>query len=92
MIDAAGSRSSAWKTFGELAIYDNLRVRLGEVDVEQPDDERYLHNVVRLHRVGMTVLVNHDGQVPLLWTRQLQPAVGLDASDRVNRHAGASRS
>jgi 8-oxo-dGTP pyrophosphatase MutT (NUDIX family) len=40
---------------------------LGEVDVELPDGERFWHHVLRLHRVVMTVLVNDDDQVLLMW-------------------------
>jgi 8-oxo-dGDP phosphatase len=65
--DAAGSRASRWKTFGERVIYDNPWVWLGQVDVELPDGERFWHHVVRLHRAAMMVLVDGQDRVLLLW-------------------------
>jgi len=59
--------SSKWKEFGERTIYDNPWVWLGEVDVELPGGERFWHHVLRLHRAAMTVLVNNDDQVLLVW-------------------------
>ncbi len=67
MTDAAGSRASRWKTFGERVIYDNPWVWLGQVDVELPDGERFWHHVVRLHRAAMMVLVDDRERVLLLW-------------------------
>ena len=65
--DAASDGASQWKTFGERTIYDNPWVWLGQVDVELPGGERFWHHVVRLHRAAMTVLVDKDDQVLLLW-------------------------
>jgi predicted NUDIX family NTP pyrophosphohydrolase len=65
--DAVGEGSSQWKTFGERVIYDNPWVWLGQVDVELPGGERFWHHVVRLHRAAMTVLVDKDDRVLLLW-------------------------
>jgi 8-oxo-dGTP pyrophosphatase MutT (NUDIX family) len=64
---AGGGGASEWKTFGERVIYDNPWVWLGEVDVELPGGERFWHHVVRLHRAAMTVLVDKDDRVLLLW-------------------------
>jgi 8-oxo-dGTP pyrophosphatase MutT (NUDIX family) len=56
-----------WRTFGERAIYESPWVRLGQIDVELPDGERFWHHVVRLHRAAMVVLLDDQDRVLLLW-------------------------
>jgi 8-oxo-dGTP pyrophosphatase MutT (NUDIX family) len=65
--DAVGDGTSRWKTFDDRTIYDNPWVWLGQVDVELPGGERFWHHVIRLHRAAMTVLVDKDDRVLLLW-------------------------
>src|ERR1700722_7702395 len=59
--------SSRWKTFSERVIYDNPWVWLGQIDVELPSGERFWHHVIRLHRAAMTVLLDKNNRVLLLW-------------------------
>jgi 8-oxo-dGDP phosphatase len=56
-----------WRTFAERAIYDSAWVRLGQVDVELPDGERFWHHVVRLHRAAVMMLLDERERVLLLW-------------------------
>ena len=67
MADEAGSEQSRWRTFGERTIYDNEWVWLGQVDVEQPDGERFWSHVVRLPRAAVMVLVDEQDRVLLMW-------------------------
>ena len=55
--DAMGDEPSRWRTFGERVDYDNPWVWLGEVDVELPGVERFWHDIVRLHRAAVMMLV-----------------------------------
>jgi len=61
--DAADSDRSRWRTFGKRTIYDDPWVWLGQVDVEQPDGERFWRHVVRLHRAAVMVLVDDQDRV-----------------------------
>ena len=58
---------SRWHTFGERTIYDDPWVWLGQVDVEIPGSDRFWHNVVRLHKAAIIVLVDERDRVLLLW-------------------------
>jgi 8-oxo-dGDP phosphatase len=64
---ARDGERSRWKTFGERTIYESPWVWLGQIDVEQPDGERFWHHVVRLPRAAMMVLVDDQERVLLLW-------------------------
>lgn len=58
----------AWKTFGERTIYDNRWVRLGLVDVEAPNGERWDYHVVHLARIAIALIVNEGtDEVLMLW-------------------------
>lgn len=48
----------AWRTFGEQIIYDNRWLRLGLVDVEAPNGERWDYHVVHLARIAIALIVN----------------------------------
>jgi 8-oxo-dGTP pyrophosphatase MutT (NUDIX family) len=65
--DAVGEGRSRWRTFGERTVYHDPWVWLGQVDVEIPGSERFWHNVVRLRRAAVIVLVDERDQVLLLW-------------------------
>lgn len=55
------------KVFGERAVYDNEWVRLVLVDIETPDGSRFEHHVVRLQTVVLTVVINDENRVLMLW-------------------------
>ena len=55
------------KIFGERVVYDSEWVRLVLVDIETPDGNRFEHHVVRLQTVVLTVVVNDEDQVLMLW-------------------------
>lgn len=55
-----------WQTFGERTIYDSRWVRLGLVDVQAPNDERWEYHVVHLSRIAVALLVNDAGEVLML--------------------------
>jgi 8-oxo-dGTP pyrophosphatase MutT (NUDIX family) len=58
----------AWRTFGERTVYDNRWVRLGLVDVEAPNGERWDYHVVHLARIAVALIVNDDrDEVLMLW-------------------------
>ncbi len=63
----ANEERSRWLTHGERTIYDDPWVWLGQVDVEVPGSERFWHNVVRLRRAAIMVLVDDQDRVLLLW-------------------------
>jgi 8-oxo-dGDP phosphatase len=58
---------SRWRTFSERTIYGDPWVWLGQVDVEIPGGDRFWHNVVRLRRAAIIILVDDRDQVLLLW-------------------------
>jgi len=63
----AGERG-AWRTFGEQIIYDNRWLRLGLVDVEAPNRERWDYHVVHLARIAIALIVNEGtDEVLMLW-------------------------
>jgi hypothetical protein len=47
-----------WQTFGEKTVYDNRWVRLGLVDVEAPNGERWDYHVVHLDRIAVALIVD----------------------------------
>lgn len=62
-------RSDALRTkvFGERTVYDNPWVRLALVDIEPPDGHRFEHHVVRLQTVVLTVVIDSQDRVLMLW-------------------------
>lgn len=56
-----------WRTFGERLVYDNRWVRLGLVDVEAPNGERWEYHVVHLGRIAIALVVNDRDEVLMLW-------------------------
>jgi len=63
---AMGGEPGRWRTFGERAVYESPYVWLGQVDVELPGGERFWHDVIRLHRAAVMVLVDDTDRVLLL--------------------------
>ncbi|CRK61093.1 Nudix hydrolase family protein [Alloactinosynnema sp. L-07] len=57
----------AWKTFGERLVYDNRWVKVGLVDVEAPNGERWDYHVVHLARIAIALIVNDRDEVLMLW-------------------------
>ncbi|MCO1577693.1 NUDIX domain-containing protein [Crossiella sp. SN42] len=57
----------AWKTFGERIIYDNRWVKLGLVDVEAPNGERWDYHVVHLGRIAIALIVDDQDRALMLW-------------------------
>ena len=62
-----GGEPGRWRTFGERTVYESPHVWLGRVDVELPGGERFWHDVIRLHRAAVMVLVDDADRVLLLW-------------------------
>lgn len=56
----------AWKTYGERTVYDNRWVRLGLVDVEAPNGERWEYHVVHLDRIAIGLIVDDQDRVLML--------------------------
>ena len=56
----------AWKTYGERLVYDNRWVRLGLVDVEAPNGERWEYHVVHLDRIAIALIVDERDRVLML--------------------------
>lgn len=57
----------AWKTYGERLVYDNRWVRLGLVDVEAPNGERWEYHVVHLARIAVGLIIDDRDRVLMLW-------------------------
>jgi 8-oxo-dGTP pyrophosphatase MutT (NUDIX family) len=56
----------AWKTYGERLVYDNRWVRVGLVDVEAPNGERWEYHVVHLDRIAIGLIVDEGDRVLML--------------------------
>ncbi|WP_435818664.1 NUDIX hydrolase [Amycolatopsis coloradensis] len=59
--------NGAWRTFGERVVYDNEWVRVGLVDVEAPNGERWDYHVVHLARIAIALIVNDHEEALMLW-------------------------
>jgi len=57
----------AWQTFGERTIYDNRWVKLGLVDVQAPNGERWEYHVVHFDRIAIGMIVDDQDRVLMLW-------------------------
>ncbi|MGO1049295.1 NUDIX domain-containing protein [Crossiella sp. CA198] len=57
----------AWKTFGERLIYDNRWVKLGLVDAEAPNGERWDYHIVHLGRIAIALIVDDHDRALMLW-------------------------
>ncbi|MFF5108273.1 NUDIX hydrolase [Streptosporangium sp. NPDC000509] len=64
---ATNDEQTRWIVHGERLIYDNRWIRLGLVDVAIPDGERFEHHVVHLDRAAITVVVDDQNRVLLMW-------------------------
>jgi len=56
-----------WRTFGERTVYDNRWVRLGLVDVEAPNGERWEYHVVHLDRIAVALVVDDQARALMSW-------------------------
>jgi 8-oxo-dGTP pyrophosphatase MutT (NUDIX family) len=63
---ATGDESGEWRTFGERSVYKSPAVELGQIDVEVRGGERIWHDVVRLPRVALMLLLDDNDRVLLL--------------------------
>lgn len=61
-----------WTIHDERVIYDNPWVQLTLVDVEPPGVERFEHHVVRLSRVAVAAIIDHD-RVLMMWRYRFVP-------------------
>jgi 8-oxo-dGTP pyrophosphatase MutT (NUDIX family) len=60
--------SMRWLTYGERTIYDNPWVRVSLADVQPPGGaERFEHHVVRLFPVAVSVVLDDEDRVLMLW-------------------------
>ncbi|MEV4105548.1 NUDIX hydrolase [Nonomuraea sp. NPDC049649] len=64
---AINEEQTRWIVHGERLVYDNRWIRLGLVDVEIPGGERFEHHAVHLDRAAMTVLVDDQNRILMLW-------------------------
>ncbi|MEU6174588.1 NUDIX domain-containing protein [Streptantibioticus parmotrematis] len=62
-----------WQIHGERTVYDNRWVKLALVDVEPPNVERFEHHVVRLHHVAITVVIDDQDRVLMMWRYRFVP-------------------
>jgi 8-oxo-dGTP pyrophosphatase MutT (NUDIX family) len=64
----------AWRTFGEKTIYESSPwVRLGLVDVEAPNGERWDYHVVHFGRIAVAMIVDEDADTVLMLHRYRFP-------------------
>jgi 8-oxo-dGTP pyrophosphatase MutT (NUDIX family) len=61
------AETGGWRTFGERIVYDNRWVRLGLVDVQAPNGERWEYHVVHFSPIAIAVLVDERDRVLMLW-------------------------
>jgi ADP-ribose pyrophosphatase len=57
----------AWQTFGERTVYDNRWVRLGLVDVQAPNGERWDYHVAHLSPIAIALIVDEQDRVLMIW-------------------------
>ena len=79
---AMGGEAGRWRTFREREVYRSPYTWLGQVDVELPGGERFWHDVIRLHRAAVMVLVDEADRVLMLWRHRF---VGVGAAGRSGR-------
>ncbi len=58
---------ASWQTFGEKTIYDSRWVRLGLVDVQAPNGQRWDYHVVHLARIAIALIVDDQDRALMLW-------------------------
>lgn len=63
----AEAAQGGWQTFGERLIYDNKWIRLGLVDVQAPNNERWEYHVAHFDRIAIAVIVDDRDRVLMLW-------------------------
>ncbi len=56
-----------WQRFDEKTIYDNRWVRLGLVDVEAPNGQRWDYHVVHLGRIAVALIVDDQDRALMVW-------------------------
>jgi ADP-ribose pyrophosphatase len=61
------AQRGSWRAYGERIVYDNRWVRLGLVDVEAPNGDRWEYHVVHLARIAVALMVNDADEVLMLW-------------------------
>jgi ADP-ribose pyrophosphatase len=61
------TQRGVWRTYGERIVYGNRWVRLGLVDVEAPNGQRWDYHVVHLARIAIALLVNDADEALMLW-------------------------
>ncbi len=66
-LHVVGDEQGAWQTFGERLVYDNRWVRLGLVDVQAPNGNRWEYHVVHLARIAIALVVNDRDEALMLW-------------------------
>jgi 8-oxo-dGDP phosphatase len=71
--DANSDEPGRWRTFGERTVYEDPWVWLGQVDIEVPGGERFWHDVIRLHRGALMVLLDDHDRVLMLWRHRFVP-------------------
>lgn len=62
-----------WRAHGERVLYDSPWVRLGQIDVEPPEGERYWHHVARFRPAALLALVDDRNRVLLAWRHRFVP-------------------
>lgn len=55
------------KVYGERTVYHSPWVRVALVDIEPPDGRRFEHHVVRLQTVVLTLVIDDENRVLMLW-------------------------
>ena len=50
------AQRGSWRAYGERIVYDNRWVRLGLVDVEAPNGDRWEYHVVHLARIAVALM------------------------------------
>jgi len=71
--DANGNEPGQWRALGERTVYEDAYVRLGQAEVEVPGGQRFWHDVIRLRRAALMVLLDDRDRVLMLWRHRFVP-------------------
>ncbi|MFD3974671.1 NUDIX domain-containing protein [Streptomyces cyaneofuscatus] len=69
----APTEGEPWKIHGSRPVYENRWVHLDLVDVEPPGVPRFEHHVVRLFHVAITVVVDEQDRVLMMFRYRFVP-------------------
>lgn len=61
------SEHGSWIVYGDRLVYDNRWVKVGLVDVQAPNGERWDYHVVHLAPIAIALIVDDQDRALMLW-------------------------